>query len=513
MRGDKSGVIHAVANWLFGRKESPDTERVTMGRMVRARYDAATIDQHNERHWAMADGLSARQANTPDVRLRLRNHARYETANNCHARGMLNTLADLEIGFGAVIQLPKPAQSTVRERQAIKDVERLFEEWADAAQLWHKLWTARIAKAQDGEGCAIFRTNPNVDSAVQLDLQLIESEQISHGYFGEMLDPKFVDGVELDDVGNVIAYFVLPEHPGDALTLGLDPIRVPARQIIHWFRCDRPGQVRGIPEITPALPLFAQLRRFTLATLTAAETAADVVGVIKSNIVPEYDPDSATDSLNLIDMHRGMWMELPDGRDVGQIKAEHPMTTYQMFKTEILSEIGRCLQLPKAIALADASGYNYASGRLDRQAFDRYVETARWHCEQQALRKVWQAWWYEASRIAGYLPPGAVELLEGARPKWLWRVLGHVDREKEEKGRALALANHTTTLAEECGREGLWWEDVLEQRAAELNRLRELGLSAPPAQDAVNQGQGGEDDDDGEQSEERSSDNEQEAAA
>jgi len=50
---------------------------------------------------------------------------------------------------------------------------------------------------------------------------------------------------------------------------------VPANLIWHWFRVDRPGQVRGIPEITPALPLFAQMRRFTLATLDAAEAAAD----------------------------------------------------------------------------------------------------------------------------------------------------------------------------------------------------------------------------------------------
>ena len=46
--------------------------------------------------------------------------------------------------------------------------------------------------------------------------------------------------------------------------------RVPAAAVIHYFRTDRPGQRRGIPEITPALPLFAQLRRYTLAVIAAA---------------------------------------------------------------------------------------------------------------------------------------------------------------------------------------------------------------------------------------------------
>jgi capsid protein len=61
---------------------------------------------------------------------------------------------------------------------------------------------------------------------------------------------------------------------------------VPARLVLHWFTPDRFGQLRGIPEITPALPLFAQLRRYTLATLTAAEIAAMLAGVMQTNLPP-----------------------------------------------------------------------------------------------------------------------------------------------------------------------------------------------------------------------------------
>ena len=56
--------------------------------------------------------------------------------------------------------------------------------------------------------------------------------------------------------------------------------RIAAEAVIHWFRADRPGQHRGLPEITPALPLFAQLRRYTLAVIGAAETAADFAAVL-----------------------------------------------------------------------------------------------------------------------------------------------------------------------------------------------------------------------------------------
>ncbi len=65
--------------------------------------------------------------------------------------------------------------------------------------------------------------------------------------------------------------------------------------MIHYFRADRPGQSRGIPEITPALPLFAQLRRYTLAVLAAAETAADFAAVLYTDAPAngEADPSRA----------------------------------------------------------------------------------------------------------------------------------------------------------------------------------------------------------------------------
>ena len=45
-------------------------------RIVRARYDAASTNDENRRHWANADSLSANAANSPEVRRVLRNRAR-----------------------------------------------------------------------------------------------------------------------------------------------------------------------------------------------------------------------------------------------------------------------------------------------------------------------------------------------------------------------------------------------------------------------------------------------------
>jgi hypothetical protein len=52
-------------------------------------------------------------------------------------------------------------------------------------------------------------------------------------------------------------------EPGDALVWNLDPDRQPAENVLHWFRPDAPGQLRGVTPLAPALDIFAQLRRIT----------------------------------------------------------------------------------------------------------------------------------------------------------------------------------------------------------------------------------------------------------
>lgn len=471
-------------DWTLPAAKPPRAAAVR-NRRIDARYDAAILDDDNRRHWANADSLSAKLANSTDVRERLRNHSRYEIANNCYAFGIGRTVADMVIGYGPTLSFKRGPETSRADADDMRTVGRLFTEWADEIGLWQKLNLMRFAKYSDGEAFAILRTNAALE-AVELDLQLIEAEQVSHGYVAaENFDPRRVDGIETDDLGNVTSYKVLREHPGDGADYTLrstDPLDIRPAACIHWFTPKRPGELRGVPETTPALPLFAQLRRFTLATLTAAETAADFAAIIKSTATPGDDAEQV-EPFEQIEIDRGLYTTLPEGYDINQLKAEHPTTTYEMFKRELLCEIGRALQLPRMLVLLDASGYNYSSGRLDKQATDRYIETEQYHCELIALRKIWRAWHAEASRIVGYLPARVESGEIALRPAWLWRQLGHVDRKKEADGAAAQLESNTTTLAVECAREGLDWEEVLQQRAAELARLRELGLqqAAPTA--------------------------------
>jgi len=432
---------------------------------VRMKYDAAQTTVENSRHWAMADGLSADGSATPEVRRVLRNRARYETANNSYAKGLVLTLAATCIGTGPRLQF----LSEDEEFNSIVETE--FEAWSESVCLAEKLQTLRMAKITDGEGFAAVVKNPKVKHAVEVDIRLMEADRIT----SPPQSKTAVDGIEYDDSGNPVKYYVCLEHPGDSSIWNRTFSEIPAEYLVHWFRCDRPGQSRGLPEIMPALPLFAQLRRYTLAVLAAAETAADFAAVLYTD-APANGEAQPLDPLDVVSLEKRMATVMPDGWKLGQIKAEQPATSYAEFKREILGEIGRCLQIPVNIVLGDSSRFNYASGRLDHQTFFKSIKVEQSHCEQVVLYPLLALWYREAVRT-GLLTPPKREPFNNKNVKFFWDGMEHVDPIKEAKAAASRIDARISNLAIECAKTGLDWEDVLVQAARERMRMLELGLT------------------------------------
>jgi len=442
-------------------------------RRVRGRFDSAATTEDNRRHWANADALSADAAASAAVRRTLRNRARYEVANNSYARGIVLTLANDTIGTGPRLQMLTDSD------EANNEIEHEFDRWAREIALAEKLRTMRMARAQDGEAFAILVNNPVLDHPVKLDLQLIEADQVtsSDAY---LLDSREVDGIVLDGFGNPVAYHVLKNHPGSGAWGFRDEFRtVPAAHMIHVFRQDRPGQHRGIPEITPALPLFAQLRRFTLAVLGAAEAAADFAGILYTD-APANGEAEQVEPMDLVELERNMLLTMPGGWKMSQVEPMQPATTYAEFKKEILNEIARCLNMPYNVAAGNSSGYNYASGRLDHQTYYKSIRVDQAFMAEKVLDRVLAAWLWEYALEAGG-PVGGRVLPDH---QWFWDGMEHVDPAKEASAQETRLKNHTTTLAHEYARQGKDWEAELRQRARERNLMLELGLPEPSAKPA-----------------------------
>jgi len=448
---------------------------------IRAGFDLARFTDENRRHWQNATSASADADANRAARAVLRDRSRYETANNAHAKGMVKTLADDTVGTGPRIQL------TTDSDELNAWVEREFGKWCTAIGLADKLRTMRKAKAVDGEAFAVVRNNPRLLTRVKADLRVIECDRVTQPYTG-WPNPLDVDGIRFDEAGNPVSYTIMRRHPGAELYAGtaVDSDTVRAESVIHYFTVDRAEQSRGVPELTPALGLFATLRRYTMAALRAAETAAEIAAVMETN-APGYSDEEAAAAVNpydTFDLERGAVMTLPEGWKLSQLRSEQPTTTYAMFRDKILNEIARCLNMPFNIAVGNSSGYNYASGRLDHQTYYKSIGIEQSIIEGTILDRLLRAWLDEAVLITGYMPTALrARIARDDLPDhtWFWDGREHVDPVKEASAQEIRLRNHTTTLAAEYARSGKDWETEIAQRAKEQARLKELGLTVAQA--------------------------------
>lgn len=451
------------------RKAKPSKPRTSLAdfragnAIVRARYDAAQTTDENTRHWANSDALSAASAHDPGVRRTLRMRSRYEIANCPLARSILAKLANFTVGTGPRLQLK------TSNREYNRAVSMAFTRWAISTKWARKLWLMRYSKAMNGEAFGMFFTNPPTRSFAQpvsLDFQVIEADRVADPSMTPNMD---ADGIVFDDWGNPIAYRVLKSHPGARIHTGFpqDTDTVSAENMVHYFAIERAGQLRGIPEITAGLPYLAMRRRYILAVLAAAETAADLAGVIKTQSSPE-DPANLV-PLDAVEIERRMLMTLPEGWDIQQFKAEQPTTGLEMFDHVIIREIGRCVNMPFGIAAGDSSNYNFASGKLDHLPWFQTVTIEQDQIEDTVARPTFERWYAEASRIPGFLPPLPDDMAPMTVPdhQWFWDGQDLLDPREagaKEKGLAAGFETHAGIFA----RRGL---DPVEQWEAEAELL------------------------------------------
>lgn len=458
-------------------------------RPIHARYDAAQSTGSNVNHWSATDALNADSANSLAVRKKLRERARYEVNNNGHAKGIVSTQANYVVGRGPKLRMgtKSPGMNAM--------VEAAWNRWAISVGLNRKLRTAVKAKVTDGEAFLLAKNNPSVSDVVKLDIVPIECDQVTSLY-ATVVDPNQIDGVRFDDFGNPLTYDILRYHPGAqwAYTKIQSDV-IDARYVCHLFREDRPGQHRGVPEITATLGLFAQARRYREATVAAAENIANFSILVKTAASPDTGPDQLN-PFDTLPISKGMMVALPNGGDAFQPKAEQPTATYDAFNRSIVCEEARPLNMPYNIAACDSSGYSFSGGRLDHLTYFVSVEVEQSEIEAAILDKVFALWFAEAKLEydwgfeANPPPPHA----------WDWPARPQIDDSKTASARQTDLSTGVRSLSEIYAEDGKDFEDGIQTLAADygktVDEMREILLkvnfakssASAPAQDQSEDG-------------------------
>lgn len=438
--------------WPFSRKKQKPV-------LVNAKFDLAQTTADNRKHWASADGLSARAAISPAVRRVVRIRSRYEAENNSWYAGILRTAVNHIVGNGPRLQM------LTDNPEANRRIEKAWNRWAQKTDFADTLRTAVEAYWRDGEVFMMRADRPQLYPNPTLDLRLFEADQVANPWTAGVYNNAFVDdGIKFDRSTNELMLYVYDHHPGSNVPLStMSGEWYTSKEVLHLFRADRPGQTRGIPRATPALQTLPIMRRQELATLYSAETAANFAMYLKSNS-PALDPSASPADFAEIELTRNMLTTLPAGWEIGQVEPKQPGPLYEMFQRQALQSFSRCTNMPYTLAAGTGKDANFSSFKGDmKNVWEPEVQCEQSRVEWSIVAPVFQ--WFLESAI--YVP-GLLDGLPSINAidhRWHWQPLPDLDAVDSANAATLRLKSGLSTLTEENARRQKDW-DTEAQRAA-----------------------------------------------
>ena len=446
---------------------------VTPQRRITAKIDVAQTNNQNSKHWANADGLSARAALSPEVRRVVRLRSRYEAENNSWYAGILRTAVNHIVGgAGPRLQVLTPDVELNRR------IEKAFADWARKVDFVDTLRVAVEAYWRDGE-VFMMRADKPRQYPVSLDVRLFEADQVAAPWDSAVWKDNFHDdGIKFDRETNELLIYVYDHHPGgNVWSSNLSGEWYQAKSAVaHLFRAERPGQVHGIPRATPALQTLPIMRRQELATLLTAETAANFGMYMKTNgVTPAALPAGA--DFSSIEVTRNMLTMLPEGWDIAQVDPKQPGPQYEMFQRQALMSFSRCTNMPYTLAAGTGKDANFSSFKGDmRNVWEPEVKVEQNRVEVMLLCPVVQ-WFFESAVYA----PG---LLSGAPPidqiayGWQWPPLPQLDVIETAQAAEMMLASGQISMSSLYMKNGGDWEAESSRAAVDFGVTPEVYRAA-----------------------------------
>lgn len=430
------------------------------------KFNAISIDAFKNTYdndWTFLDNKNLNESLTRETRARIRKRARYEVINNPYAHGAALTICD------AVTPSAPRLQLTTRDdydNDLLNRIEDDFEQWAQCVQLAEKVRAMRFAKFQDGESFAILHTDDEIIDrcGVGLNFTPIDCSRVRSQKYDDAFDVYDQDGIIIDNWGRAREYTVY--NSTDYIGNITDFETYPASRVIHWFRRSTPEQYRGVSELAPALLTLAYLRRYTYATVRAAEIAANLALILKTDAI---DANDSGEIVTEATFHNGTMAIFPAGFDPQQLKAEQPTNGFEKMIDELLGAFGSSIGLPRLIVRKSAGGFTYASAKVDLSEMERFVSIERAELSAAILDKLFYAWLKEYCVVWNLTPPRL-------SVNWYFEqsIGDKIDPLKEASAVEKRFASNTTTYAREYALRGLDWQKEIEQKAKEAAYIKEL---------------------------------------
>lgn len=244
--------------------------------VVSRSYDAGKVGRRTA-GWKTGSG-SANAEIAPSLS-RVRNRCRDVVRNNEYASRALESLVTNTVGDGIIIKMPD---------------QELFDNWSEQCDADGQLDLNGLielvhrTRRESGEAIVRFRSRePGDGLVVPLQIQVLEPDHLDHNKTGPVGNGNYaISGVEFDLIGRRVAYWLFPIHPGEVASFRLSSLeskRVPASEVLHYYRKRRPSQVRGMPEMAVSLMRLRDLADYEQAELVRKKIEACFVAFVSTN--------------------------------------------------------------------------------------------------------------------------------------------------------------------------------------------------------------------------------------
>lgn len=417
-------------------------------------------------------GSFSANAEISQDRVTLRNRVRSLIRDNAYAVKGLEALVVNRIGTG-ILTTPNSDNKRLNER-----MQKRWKSWIDRCDYsgrtdYYGLQSlAERSRIESAEVLIRFVTVEEDEDDIPLRLQVLESDHLDTakneraGQNGR----EIIEGIEYAD-GVPVAYWIFPTHPGDSnpvIPFSTKSVRVPASQMIHYFRPIRPGQLSGVTEFAPVIRRLYDLDGYADAELMRKKIAACSVGAVTT---PGSLPASAMGATSLDAGGRraeqfapGMYHYFKPGESV-EFFDPKPSDGYAEFFEVSLHGISSGLKIPYELMTGDYSKVNWTSFRAALVQFKAMIEADQW---QLVIPQICQPVW---DRFAIYAEGNKV------KAKFTPPRFGLLDPSKEIPAMRDAIQAGLRSWSDTIRREGYETEEVLEEIERERKEFEKRGLT------------------------------------
>lgn len=384
-------------------------------------------------------------------------------------------------------------------------VEREFALWADSvhcdAQRMNNFYElqqlAFLSWLMSGDCFALLPIIPRPNIPYDLRIQLIEADRVCTPDDKLDLGDKIVNGVEIGQHGEVVAYYIAQFHPLSPTVTERKWIRIKKfgdktgrPNIIHLMESERPEQRRGVPILAPVIESLKQLGRYTEAELMAAVVSGMYTVFIKTEspsehplgeVIPEEERVDDTDE-NSYELGNGAIIALGENEDIKEANPGRPNTAFDGFVTAVCRQVGAALEIPYELLVKHFTASYSASRAALLEAWKMFRMRRAW-LANDFCQPIYEEWLAEAVAKGRISAPGFFSdpMIRKAYcgAEWNGPSQGQIDPLKEVTAAAKRVEEGFSTRARETVEltGGDYYKNI-RQRAIEEQLLREVKRNA-----------------------------------